>query len=126
MKSFPRVAAKTLDGLVAWCQSVERLREDDCREVDGIQRGLGPVKRLYASVTTVGNVGAGEDNLITYELPDGLLTADGYGFVIEAGFTFAANANNKRIRAYLGSTSLFDTTATAFNNNCSFRDFLYF
>jgi hypothetical protein len=71
---------------------------------------------LSIDTTAVGNVGAGEDDLITYTLlGDSLNTDDDY-LEIKAWGSFAANANNKRVRLYLGSTALFDSGAQAANN----------
>jgi len=71
---------------------------------------------LTASTTAVGNVGTGEDNLIAYTVPWNLLTVNLDRIEFNAAGTFAANANNKRIRVYFGTTVLFDTTALAFNS----------
>lgn len=68
------------------------------------------------NTTSVGNVDAGEDDLIQYTLIANSLDADGSFLEIEAFGIFAANANNKRIRLYLGSTVLIDTTAIAANS----------
>jgi hypothetical protein len=74
-----------------------------------------PFGTLASSVTDVGNVGTGFDNLITYTLPANTLTADGAAIEIEAGFTFAANANDKDIELYLGATDLLTLTKAAQN-----------
>jgi hypothetical protein len=71
---------------------------------------------IYASTSQVGNVGAGEDNLITYSFPANTLKTDGYHLEIVAWGTLAANANNKTIKMYFGSTVIFDTGAAAANN----------
>jgi hypothetical protein len=71
--------------------------------------------QLTSNLTQVGNIGTGEDNLITYSLPANTLKKEGYNLQILCWGTFAANANNKRIRAYLGSTAFFDSTALAIN-----------
>jgi len=63
----------------------------------------------------VGNVGTGEDNLITYTVPGNLLTVNLDRIKFTSAGTFAANINNKRIRVYFGTTVLLDTTALALN-----------
>lgn len=72
--------------------------------------------QLTSSTTPVGNVGAGEDTLITYTVQPSILAKDGYNIGIKAWGTFAANANSKRLRLYFGSTVLYDTTALVVNN----------
>ena len=68
---------------------------------------------LVADVAEVGNVGSGEDNLITYTLPANTLNESGDSLEIEAGFTFAVNANSKTIKLYLGSTDLLGLSGAA-------------
>lgn len=70
---------------------------------------------LTQNTTAVGNVGAGEDNLITYTLDSNTLVDNGDSIEIEVFGTLAANANNKTIKLYLGSTQLFSTGAVASN-----------
>lgn len=71
---------------------------------------------LSSSTTSVGNVGTGEDDLITYTFQKNNLVKAGDVLEITAYGSFAANANNKRVKLKIGSTTLFDTTALAFNN----------
>ena len=66
------------------------------------------------NTTSVGNVGTGEDNLITYALPAGYLGGNGQSLIVEAWGTFASNPNAKRVRLYFGATAVFDTTAQNF------------
>jgi len=70
---------------------------------------------LTTSTTAVWNVGTGEDNLITYTVPWNLLTVNTDRIKFTAAGTFAANVNNKRLRAYFGTSVLLDTTALALN-----------
>lgn len=75
----------------------------------------GTAAVLDVNVTEVGNVGTGEDDLITYSVAGNTLdTNEQYLHFVAAG-SFAANGNNKRVRVYLGATLLFDTGAVAFN-----------
>ena len=70
---------------------------------------------IYSSITTTGNVGGGEDDLFIYEVPSNTLSVDKASLHATAAGTFAANANNKRIRVRFGTTLIFDTTALALN-----------
>lgn len=70
---------------------------------------------INSSVTQTGNVGTGEDDLFLFEVPANTLAADKASLYAVASGTFAANANNKRIRVRFGGTSIFDTTALALN-----------
>lgn len=65
------------------------------------------------SVTTVDNA---EDNLIAYTLAADALGTNGDYIDIDSWGTFAANANNKRLRVYFGSTVILDTGAVAANS----------
>jgi hypothetical protein len=71
---------------------------------------------LNVNTTGVGNIGAGEDDLITYILPASTLGTNADILEIIAWGTTAANANNKTIKLYFGSTVLIDTGAVAANN----------
>lgn len=71
---------------------------------------------LKIDTGAVGNVGVGEDDLISYSVPASVLGANGDYLKIQVWGTFAANANAKRLKAKFGATTLFDTTALAFNN----------
>jgi hypothetical protein len=65
---------------------------------------------LHTNITTTGNVGTGEDTLFTYTIPASVLATD--KDTIRATFTgtFAATANDKRIRVKFGATTIVDTT----------------
>ena len=68
--------------------------------------------RLNVNTTAVGNVGAGEDDLITYTLPAATLGVDGMGVrVLAWGYT-ANNANAKTLKLYFGSTLLVSASLT--------------
>lgn len=70
---------------------------------------------LNTSTTAVGNVGTGEDDLITYSLERNTLQNDGELLKIDAFGTFASNGNNKTVKLYFGSTVIFDSGANAIN-----------
>lgn len=67
---------------------------------------------LFVSTTSTGNVGAGEDNLISYNVPASTLGLNNERLVFKAAGTIANNANQKRIKVFFGSDTLFDTGAT--------------
>ena len=71
---------------------------------------------LTADTAAVGNIDAGEDNLISYSMPKNTLGANNDVLEITAFGTFADNANNKTVSLVLGSTDLFNTGAVAFRN----------
>ena len=78
---------------------------------DSIIAPTGLVRRLNTDVSDVGNVGAGEDNLMSYTLPAGTLSADGQVIRVTARGRFATNANEKLLRAYFGATGILLTVA---------------
>lgn len=116
MRPYLKIASPTLEALHRFCRSVEVQRAQDIAEIAKLDRLTAPVRQLATNITAVGNVGAGEDDLISYTIPSGTLTRNGEYCEFEGAFTFAANGNNKRIRVKLGSTTLYDTTALALNN----------
>lgn len=63
-----------------------------------------------------GNVGVGEDDLITSTIAANTLHLDEMGIHIVAFGTTAANANNKRVKLYFSAAVLLDTTAIAASN----------
>lgn len=64
------------------------------------------------NTTNVGNVGTGEDDLMTYSVPANMLNTNGHAIAFRMSLTIANNANQKRIRVYFGTDLLFDTGAT--------------
>lgn len=79
--------------------------------------GTTPVKKLTSNTTQAGNVGTGEDNLITYSVPAATLGNNGEYLHFAMFGQFAASLNNKRLRAYFGSTLIFDTGVLAITTN---------
>jgi len=71
---------------------------------------------LTVNTTAVGNVGSGEDDLMTYAVAAGLLGTDGWGLEVLAAFVCANNANNKTIKLYFGATAIATVGADAFQN----------
>lgn len=75
----------------------------------------GAVATVYSQINSVGNIGVGEDNLHSFSVPSSGFAANGDSFEVKCSGTFAANANNKRVKLKFGAITLFDTTALAFN-----------
>lgn len=75
---------------------------------------------LKSGVSTVGNVGTGEDDLQTYTLPASTLISTGDSVKIEAQYVIVNNANQKRIKLFFGSATIFDTTATGLATSVSY------
>lgn len=71
---------------------------------------------LKVNTTEVGNVGAGEDDLITYAVPASSLGTNGDQIEVIAFGTFANNANNKTVTVYFGATAVLSTGAIAYQN----------
>lgn len=85
----------------------------------GIKQALGAstgdgglVSIANVNTTAVGNVDAGEDDLITYALPANALSANGKGVRIQAWGTAANNANAKTLKLYFGSQIIETFTLT--------------
>lgn len=74
------------------------------------------VERIHTNTTAVGNVGAGEDDLMTASIEANRLYENGQVLELIAWGTTAANANNKRVRLYVGGTMVLDSGALASNN----------
>lgn len=73
--------------------------------------------RLFASsFTPLGNIGAGEDNLMTAVVPKFTLDETKSIVKIRAFGRTAANANTKQLKIKLGATTLMDSGAVALNN----------
>lgn len=81
--------------------------------------------RLSTNVSDVGNVGAGEDDLMTYALPAGALASDGQVVRVIFWGTMAANGNVKRLRAYFGATSIEMTVAGHAPNDAKWSGSFY-
>lgn len=70
-------------------------------------------RTLHVNVTAVGNVGIGEDDLMSYTVPVATLGATGDWIEFNAAGTLAASLNNKRIRVRFGATVIFDSGSLA-------------
>lgn len=70
---------------------------------------------LTNDTTQTGNVGTGEDDLISYSLPKSTVDLDGSVLEVIAFGTTADNTNAKTIKLYLGTTEIFSTTGSGSN-----------
>lgn len=68
---------------------------------------------LNVNTTGVGNVGIGEDDLITYSVTGNTLSTNGDYLSFEGTGILATSLNNKRIRVRFGSTIIFDSGSLA-------------
>lgn len=96
------IFTRTLGGVWIW---------DGDRYVAGVRQVLD------SQYTAVGNVGGGEDDLMTFTVPANVLGTDGESLEIIAFGDFAANGNNKRLRLKYGGTTILDTTALGINGD---------
>ena len=95
---------------------------DDIGPLSNIDMGTGTgdavlIGLANLNVTAVGNIGAGEDDLMTYALPANSLSANGKAVRVHVWGTTAANANTKTIKFWFGVTErTINPTTTAPNN----------
>lgn len=66
---------------------------------------------LKSDTTTTGNVGGGEDNLISYSVPASALSVNGQSLEFDVWGSFAANVNTKEVIVYFGATKVADSGA---------------
>jgi hypothetical protein len=71
---------------------------------------------LASSTTTAGNTGSSETDLFATTVKANTLASNGDAIRYTVAGTFAANANNKRIRVRLGSAVIFDSNSQAVNS----------
>lgn len=69
------------------------------------------VKNLNTNTAQVGNVGAGQDDLMTYTLPANTLANNGDKLEFKMVFTFAANANLKEIGLWFGGSDFYHSSS---------------
>lgn len=72
---------------------------------------------IYNDQTTTGNVTTGADDLFLKSLAANLLAADGDRLTFRACGSFAATANNKRIKIKYGGTTILDMGASVAPNS---------
>lgn len=68
---------------------------------------------LYKNTNSVSNSGSTETDLYSYTMSAGTLSTDGESLEGVVAGTFAATANNKRIRLKIGTTTVFDSGSLA-------------
>jgi len=90
-----------------WSRFISELTE---RIGSGSPYSLGGL--LTTDTTAVGNVGTGEDDLITFLLEKNTMQNDGDTLEIRTFGVFANNTNTKTLKIYLGSTVIFSLTGT--------------
>lgn len=76
---------------------------------------LGAPRVLTVNTTAVGNVGGGEDDLMSYTLPANSLSTNGQVLRLTAWGTTSAGAVIPRIRCYFGGTVISDSQNMAQN-----------
>ena len=69
--------------------------------------GMGGV--LHKDQTDVGNVGTGDDDLVSYTIPANTLSADGQSISAHYQGIFVNSTSTKRLRVYLDGTAIFDS-----------------
>lgn len=80
---------------------------------------------IHTDTTTVGNVGAGEDDLMQYTIPANVLDAVGKGMRIICAGVFANNGTNKQIKVYHWGASLDGTENLPYTNKNWYVEFTY-
>lgn len=82
------------------------------RRLAGTSTGFAVVGgTLFNSITTTGNVTTAETDLFTTSIAANTLATNSDTVEFYSAGTFAATANNKRVRIYFGATAILDTTA---------------
>jgi len=71
------------------------------------------VRNISSQYVDVGNVGAGEDDLMTYSIPAGLLASDGdyIEFEMQVQYFTGAGSPTKQVKLYFGSQLLMSNTS---------------
>ena len=72
--------------------------------------------KANVNTTAVGNVGTGEDDLMSFSLPANSLNADGKVIRIIAWGTTGANANEKIVKLFFGTAVVRQIGSAAINN----------
>lgn len=84
--------------------------------------GLGVPLVMKVLTGSTANSGTSETDLLSYALPAGVLSADGQALRIRAWCSTAANANNKTVKLYFGSTVISNSGARAVNGGAMVVD----
>lgn len=70
-----------------------------------------------SDVSTIGNVGTGTDNLLSFVIQKNVLANAGDYAEFDAFGEFAANGNTKQLQVVYGATTIFNTGAVAFTSS---------
>lgn len=93
----------------------ERLR----RSIDDVRSWISGTPRydVYGQSTAIvqSTAGGADTTLFSQSIQAGSLAVAGDGIAFEVSVIYAANANNKRLRINLGSTTMWDTGSFAIN-----------
>lgn len=85
-----------------------------------------PVRTMSSVYTSVGNVGTGDDDLITYTLPGGTLASDGDRLIVRARAATTTAANGKSFTFYVFGTSVFSRTDASSTGSSTVVEFELF
>ena len=96
---------------IAWQDGNVVFKAVDSRIGESASVARAPGK-ANINTTAVGNVGVGEDDLMTYAMPASALSAAGKGVQIVAWGTTANNANAKTVKLYFGTVAILTTVLT--------------
>ncbi len=97
----------------------------------GARTNLGVEKaclRISLNTTSLGSSNSGaETDLQSYTIPNNTLATSGASLQFRIELTFAANSNNKTVKAYLGLTQIYTSTTVAQNGGGMFlRGYIYY
>lgn len=107
--SFPNFNSKVVNNEDYFLPVWIRFFQDIWRRIGG-QRDLKLGGALNIDVSIVGNIGSGEDDLMTYTLAPNSLNATGDYLEIIAYGTLAPNNNNKILRLKFGNNILYNSS----------------
>jgi hypothetical protein len=109
---FSVVGLPGTDGSLDLGASTNHWRNIYLKPVTSANIKVGGIISVLSS--TVGNLGAGEDDLSSYSVPAALLNVNGDSLTFEAAGTITSNVNAKRLRVRFGATVIFDSGAAGF------------
>lgn len=100
-------------------QGASRFDGGAVREAGGASARANFAGPLYMNLTAVGNVGAGEDDLISQTIAASVLATNGDTLRITTPVTFAANSNSKNVKVYWNGTAVYASGALAINSGAA-------
>lgn len=101
-------ATPTFEGILRWIRNTATSITGFFNEIESTVP-----RKLSVNNSAVGNVGTGEDDLITYTLPADTLYQVGSGVRITAWGTAANNGGTKTLKTYFGSQVIATDSLTA-------------